>query len=56
MWKIMGKLPGQKWEEIDEADNRHSAEYLLAEYRLAFGPAWVLDIVGPGVHVCSAIA
>lgn len=57
MWKIIGKLPGQAWEDIDEASSETEAAYLLAEYRLAFGPSWVLDIKEPiNPHVCSSIA
>lgn len=37
--KIMGKFEGTT-EELDTADNDNSAKYLLAEYRMAFGPGW----------------
>jgi hypothetical protein len=42
-YRIMGKSSFGT-EEIDSADTRQEAEYLLAEYRLAFGPGWVLWI------------
>lgn len=32
-------------EEIDRADDWATARYLAAEYRLAFGPAWIIRIV-----------
>jgi hypothetical protein len=40
---IMGKYRGQI-EEIDEAKTRKEAQYLLSEYRLAFGLGWQLWI------------
>jgi hypothetical protein len=43
MYKIMGTYQGNT-EEIDEADTRKEALYLLGEYRLAFGSEWVLRI------------
>ena len=38
MWEIRFKYPGQPWETIDEADSKQDAEYLLHEYRMAYGP------------------
>ena len=43
-YAIMGKLPGAELEEIDTADTRDEAEYLLGEYRMAFGPDWILSV------------
>ena len=40
MFEIWGKYQGQDWELIDEADNREEADYLSAEYTLAFGSGW----------------
>lgn len=44
MFKIMGRYMGRT-EEIDNAATKRDAEYLLREYRLAFGSAWTLWIV-----------
>ena len=44
MYIIRGKYTGHEWETIDEVDDRVEAERLLKEYRMAFGPAWVLTI------------
>lgn len=41
MYKIMGKYKG-RIEEIDTADDHKEAEFLLGEYRMAFGPDWTL--------------
>lgn len=39
---IWFQLPGQKPEVVDRASNLQEAEYLLGQYRLAFGPQAVL--------------
>jgi len=40
---IMGQYEGGEPEEIDEADGGdNTAEYLLAEYRMAYGAGWRL--------------
>ena len=44
MFKIMGKYKGGSWEEIDTADTKQDAEYLLQEYRIAYGGEWRLKI------------
>lgn len=44
MYKIWGKYQGQPWEVIDTFATRREAELMLAEYRLAFGSGWVLEI------------
>ena len=44
VYRIMGKYPGQPWEEIDDFDTRPEAMKMLAEYRMAFGPEWKLTI------------
>ena len=44
MYIIRGKYTGHEWETIDEVDDKAEAERLLKEYRMAFGPAWVLTI------------
>jgi len=36
---IMGRLEGNV-EEIDRADDKDEARYLVQEYRMAFGPDW----------------
>ena len=38
-FRIMGTYQGET-EEIDTADNKEEARYLVAEYRLAFGADW----------------
>lgn len=40
MYKIMGKYKSLPAEEIDEAEDISNAEYLLGEYRLAYGCDW----------------
>jgi hypothetical protein len=40
---IMGTYHGNT-EEVDEAETRKEALYLLGEYRLGFGPEWSLRI------------
>lgn len=37
--KIMGRYQGIT-EELDTANNESSAEYLINEYRMAFGSEW----------------
>jgi|7_EtaG_2_1085326.scaffolds.fasta_scaffold97400_2 hypothetical protein len=37
MFKIMAKFSGCEAEEIDTADTKEEAEYLLGEYKMAFG-------------------
>ena len=44
VYKIMGKYGRLPKEEIDQADTKADALYLLNEYRLAFGPGWQLGI------------
>ena len=44
VYKIMGKYPGQPWEDIDEFDTRPEALKMLAEYRMAYGPEWRFTI------------
>tara|TARA_Y100000310_G_scaffold155094_1_gene154582 strand:- start:94 stop:291 length:198 start_codon:yes stop_codon:yes gene_type:complete len=44
MYKIMGTYRGNS-EELDEADTLDEANYLLTEYRVAFGPDWLIEIV-----------
>jgi len=40
MFKIIGKYKNNKPEEIDEAETLKEANYLVGEYRLAFGFEW----------------
>lgn len=42
--RIMGRYNGGKAEEIDTAMSSKEAEYLAAEYRLAFGRGWSIWI------------
>ena len=41
MWIIKGKHQGRE-EEIDQAETEEEIDYMLAEYRIAFGPGWLL--------------
>jgi len=41
MYKIIGIYRGQK-EEIDTATTKQEADYLVNEYRIAFGDAWII--------------
>lgn len=45
MYKIWAKYRDQDWEEVDEADNFEDAQYLIGEYRMAFGPGWTIKSV-----------
>lgn len=38
--KIMGRYLKGEAEELDTANNENSAEYLIQEYRIAYGPDW----------------
>ncbi len=40
-FKIMGKHKGET-EQLDTAEDRQERDYLLGEYRLAFGSAWTI--------------
>jgi len=37
---IMGQLGSRTPEKLDSADGEHDADYLVKEYRMAFGPKW----------------
>ncbi len=43
MIKIVGKYRGHR-EILDRADLREEADYLLSEYRMAFGPNWKIEL------------
>jgi len=43
VFQILGRYNNQT-EEIDTADTKQEAEYLLGEYQLAFGAGWRLWI------------
>lgn len=40
-YEIIGIYRGEK-ETIDSAETKTDADYLVSEYRLAFGPAWTI--------------
>lgn len=44
MFQIIGKYAGCPAEVIDEAETREDAEYMLKEYKIAFGSDWRLEI------------
>jgi hypothetical protein len=39
-WTIMGQYRKEEPEEVDRARDRDEANYLVGEYRLAFGQHW----------------
>ena len=41
---IMGKCEGLPWENIDETETQDDLDYLLGEYKLAFGSGWQFKI------------
>lgn len=52
---IMGRYKDRFEEKIDQTDqSRDYAEYLLNEYRLAFGSTWTLRIVEELIPQASA--
>ena len=44
-YEIRGRTNRTPLEVIDSADTMHEAQYLLGEYRLAFGALWDMWIV-----------
>lgn len=38
MYEILAKFPGLDWEVVDEADDKETRDYLVSEYRVAYGP------------------
>ena len=40
IYKISGKYLNEEWEEIDTAEDKKEAEYLVKEYRMAYGKDW----------------
>ena len=40
MYSIYGRYEGGSYERIDTVSSRSQLEYLLGEYRLAFGAGW----------------
>lgn len=44
MWTIRGRYLRQPWETIDIVETRKEALELLAEYRVAFGSEWQLNV------------
>ena len=44
MFVIRGKYPDSEWEDIDEFDTQEEAREMLAEYRTAYGPDWLLTV------------
>ena len=44
-YRIIGKYRGGRWETLDTAKTEKSAQYLVHEYRIAFGNAWVIDYI-----------
>lgn len=44
MWAIKGKYSGCPEETIDSFATEDEANRMLAEYRMAFGPGWILYV------------
>jgi hypothetical protein len=42
MFVIFGRYLGRPEERLDKAYSVKEAEYLVKEYRMAFGPAWTI--------------
>ena len=47
MYRIVGSYQGKPEEVIDQFRTKKEAELMLAEYSLAFGSGWTLNIKGP---------
>ena len=48
IYKILGRYQKRgytHWEEIDSAETMRDAEFMLREYRIAFGNEWNLKII-----------
>ncbi len=41
--ELWGKYRGGDWELIDVADGDNPKDFLLAEYRMAFGEGWSFE-------------
>jgi hypothetical protein len=49
-WKIIAKHEDcDYFEEVDTADDAETAEHLVGEYQMAFGPQWTIDFIAPTV-------
>lgn len=44
-YKIMGRYQRDEWEELDTSENSQDADYLVQEYRMAFGTEWEIKLV-----------
>ena len=44
MYKILAKYRGET-EEVDTADTLQEAQYLVSEYRMAYGSEWIVWFV-----------
>jgi hypothetical protein len=40
MYQIYGKLEGKEWELIDTTETKNDLDYMLEEYKIAFGKSW----------------
>jgi len=40
LYQIYAKLEGKDWELIDTAETEKDLDYMLGEYRLAYGKGW----------------
>lgn len=50
-YRIMGRYRGGKVEQLDSASDHKEVEYLLQEYRLAYGAGWSIWVSGGLVHI-----
>lgn len=47
-FKIVAKGEGTNYyEEIDTAETQEDADYLIGEYKMAFGPGWSVICIPP---------
>jgi len=47
MFRIMGSYNGKE-EELDTAEDKKTANYLVQEYQIAFGKHWTIRIIEKG--------
>jgi|TARA_R100000084_G_scaffold10886_1_gene3722 hypothetical protein len=40
---LWGRYRGRDWEHIDNVERADDKAFILAEYRMAFGPEWVFE-------------
>ena len=43
-FKITGRYRNNDYEDLDTADTKEDAEFLKAEYKMAFGSEWLIKV------------